>query len=90
MCPILASFPSVAMSTLRAVFCDEVDFLIFEKVSAFRDSFTYELNSTDTPPLDKYIGSIIQAGKCAKSHSKSMPSLLFCAIVAVVEVEVGR
>ena len=71
-------------------FCDKVKFLIFEAASAFHDSFTHELNNTATPPLDTYIGAIIQAGKCVKARMKSMPSLLFVSIVAVVEVEVGR
>ena len=71
-------------------FYREITFLIFETASAFHDSFTHGLNNTATPPLGTYIGAIIQAGKCAKDCMKSMPSLLFCAIVAVVEVETGR
>ena len=64
--------------------------LDFWRVSAFRDSCAYGLNNTATPPPDTFIRAIFQVVKCEQSPIYSTASLLFSAIVAVVEVEVGR
>ena len=72
-------------------FCDKVKFLIFEMASAFRDSCAYKLNNTATPPLGTTTGATFQVVQRGQSLINSMSPLLFCAIVAVVEVEVvGR
>ena len=71
-------------------FCDKVEFLIFGRVAPFYDSCAYGLNNTATPPPDTSIGAIFQVVKCEQSPIYSTASLLFSAIAAVVEVEVGR
>ena len=71
-------------------FCDKVKFFIFETASAFPASCAYKLNNTATPSLDTTTGSVFQVVQRGQSLINSMSSLLFCAIVAVVEVEVGR
>ena len=71
-------------------FCEEVELLIFETASAFRDCDGAELNNTATPPLDTTIRAIFQDVKCWQSLINSMPSLLFFPIVALVEAEADR
>ena len=87
---ITAWFPSIATSSLRADFCDEISEPELLEASTFCDCFAYGFNTTAPPPLDNTTGSIFQAVKGGQSLIKLTPSLLFFAIVDVVEAEVGR
>ena len=57
---------------------------------AFRDSCASELNNTTTPPPHTCIKTTYQHVKGVLSPIYWTASLLFCAIVAVVEVEDDR
>ena len=71
-------------------FCDRVEFLIFETASAFCNNRASELHNTVTSLPHSHIKLVFRAFRCRLSPIHSTPSLLFFAIVAVVEVEVGR
>ena len=71
-------------------FCEKVKFFIFETASTFRDSCAYKLNNTTTPPPNTITRAIFQVVQRGQSLINSMSSSLFCVIVDVVEVEVGR
>ena len=58
-------------------------------MATFCDSCAYELNNTPTSPHYTCIKSAYQPVKCWQSPIYSTASLLFCAILAVEEVEVG-
>ena len=70
-------------------FWREIRFSIFETASAFYDSCAYGLNNTAAPPLDTITGAIFHVVQRGQYPINPMLLLLFCAIVAVVEVEVG-
>ena len=69
-------------------FCDDVALLIFEMSSACCDCCAHKLNTTATPLLDTTTRAIFLIVECLKSTINSMSPLLFCAIVAMMEVEV--
>ena len=71
-------------------FFDGVSLLIFERPSACCDYCAYKLNTTATPLLGTNTRAIFLIAKCRESLINSMSPLLFCAIVALEEVEVGR
>ena len=49
-----------------------------------------EVNNTATPSIDDITKGLYQVRKSGQSCISSTKSLHFCAIVAVVEVEVGQ
>ena len=69
-------------------FCDDIALLIFEMPSACCDYCAHEINTTATPFLDAATRAMLHVVKCLKSTINSMSPLLFCAIVAMMEVEV--